>query len=244
MGARPGGSAPEPHTRTTARGDYVPSTGVPQMDRDPDWRGGPKGIRRFGFLRELPVLVVIALVVAILVKTFLVQAFYIPSVSMVPTLKQGDRILVCRICTRISGVHRGDVIVFSAPHPGPDEARSAVGALFHWLGEAVGVAHPENPDYVKRVIGLPGDTIELKDGKLYRNGKRVQEPYLDPHHDTRPFGPIKVPDGMLFVMGDNRLQSGDSRFKPPNGLGYIPEDKVIGKAFVRVWPFSRWGRVH
>jgi len=214
------------------------------MDGEHDWRGGPKGLRRFGFLKELPVLVVIALVVAILVKTFLVQAFYIPSVSMVPTLRQGDRILVCRICTRLSGVQRGDVIVFSAPHPTPDESRSAAGALFHWLGQAVGVAHPENPDYVKRVIGLPGDTIELRDGKLYRNGKRVREPYLEPHHDTRPFGPITVPDGQLFVMGDNRLQSGDSRFKPPNGLGYVPEDKVIGKAFVRVWPFSRWGWVH
>jgi signal peptidase I len=244
VGARPGGSAPEPHTRITARGDYVPSIGVRPTERDPDRRGDPTGWRRFGFLRELPVLVIIALVVAILVKTFLVQAFYIPSVSMVPTLKQGDRILVCRICTRLSGVHRGDVIVFSAPHPLPDESRSTVGALMHWLGEAVGVAHPENPDYVKRVIGLPGDTIELTDGKLYRNGKRVPEPYLDPHHDTRPFGPITVPDGKLFVMGDNRLQSGDSRFRPPNGLGYIPEDTVIGKAFVRVWPFSRWGRIH
>jgi signal peptidase I len=94
------------------------------------------------------------------------------------------------------------------------------------------------------VIGLPGDTIELRDGKLYRNGKHVAEPYLDPDRDTRPFGPITVPDGKLFVLGDNRLKSGDSRFKPPIGLGYVPESAVIGKAFVKVWPLSRWGWVH
>jgi signal peptidase I len=199
---------------------------------------------RRGFFDELPVLVVLALVVAILIKSFLIQAFFIPSPSMVPTLEQGDRILVCRVCIRLSGVHRGDVVVFSSPHPTSEPSRGIVGGAMHWLGQTLGVAQPENPDYVKRVIGLPGDTIELKDGQLYRNGVAVAEPYLNTPPDTRPFAPVTVPDGMLFVLGDNRLQSGDSRFQPPDGLGWVPENKVIGKAFVRVWPPSRWGWVH
>jgi signal peptidase I len=217
---------------------------------DPGSPSGPApttavpGSRKRGFFDELPLLVVLALVVAILIKSFLIQAFYIPSESMVPTLEQGDRILVCRVCTRVSGVHYGDVVVFSSPHPTQGPSRGIVGGTLHWLAETLGVAQPENPDYVKRVIGLPGDTIELRDGQLYRNGAPVAEPYLDPHRDTRPFPPVTVPDGMLFVLGDNRLESGDSRFQPPNGLGWVPRDRVIGRAFVRVWPPSRWGWVH
>ncbi|MGZ4132818.1 MAG: signal peptidase I, partial [Actinomycetota bacterium] len=87
----------------------------------------------------------------------------------------------------------------------------------------------------------PGDVIELRSGQLYRNGQEIPEPYLDPHRDTRSYGPVTVPDGMLFVLGDNRLVSGDSRFPPPTGVGLVPEDKVIGKAFVIVWPPGRWG---
>jgi signal peptidase I len=193
------------------------------------------------FWRELPVLILIALVVAIVIKSFFVQAFYIPSPSMEPTLMRGDRVLVCRICYRIGDIHHGDVIVFSDPHPGPAQHRGVIGGFLHWLGEGLGVAQPENEDFIKRVIGLPGDVIELRDGQLYRNGQAVAEPYLDPHRDTRSYGPVTVPDGMLFVLGDNRLVSGDSRFPPPTGVGLVPEDKVIGKAFVIVWPPSRWG---
>jgi signal peptidase I len=215
---------------------------------DPDTPGRPSspaesGTRRRGFFDELPILVVLALVVAILIKSFLIQAFFIPSPSMVPTLEQGDRILVCRVCTRIGGVNRGDVVVFSSPHPTTEPSRGVVRGTLHWLGQTLGVAQPENPDYVKRVIGLPGDTIELRAGELYRNGVAIEEPYLNRPLDTRSFAPVTVPDGMLFVLGDNRLQSGDSRFQPPNGLGWVPENKVIGKAFVRVWPPKRWGWV-
>jgi signal peptidase I len=185
------------------------------------------------FWRELPILLLASLAIAILIKTFLVQAFYIPSISMEPTLEKGD--------LHTSDIHRGDIIVFSNPHPGPAVDRSAVGALLHWLGQGLGVAQPEDKDYIKRVIGLPGDVVELNDGQLYVNGEKVDEPYLDPEIDTRPFGPVTVPDGMLFVLGDNRAHSGDSRFPPPTGLGYVPEDTVIGKAFVIVYPPSRWG---
>jgi signal peptidase I len=193
------------------------------------------------FWRELPILLLASLAIAILIKTFLVQAFYIPSISMEPTLEKGDRILVCRICLHTSDIHRGDIIVFSNPNPGPGVDRGPVGAMLHWLGQGLGVAQPEDKDYIKRVIGLPGDVVELNQGQLYVNGEKVDEPYLDPEVDTRPFGPVTVPDGMLFVLGDNRAHSGDSRFPPPTGLGYVPEDTVIGKAFVIVYPPSRWG---
>jgi signal peptidase I len=194
------------------------------------------------FWRELPILLLVSLAVAILIKTFLIQAFYIPSISMEPTLEKGDRILVCRICLHLTDIHRGDIVVFSNPHPGPGVDRGVVGSALHWLGQGLGVAQPENKDYVKRVIGLPGDVVEIKTGgQLYVNGEQVDEPYLNSEVDTRPFGPMTVPAGMLFVLGDNRAHSGDSRFAPPTGLGYVPEDTVIGKAFVIVYPPSRWG---
>jgi signal peptidase I len=211
--------------------DDPPARASHRMDRNED----------SGFWRELPVLVLVALIVAIFIKTFLVQAFYIPSESMEPTLQRGDRVLVCRICTHLSSVHRGDVIVFSDPQPGPDQGRGAIGGFIHWLAEGIGVAQPENPDFIKRVIGLPGDTVEIHRGAVFVNGERLDEPYLDPEPDTRSFPKRTIPDGMLYVLGDNRFHSGDSRFEPPSGVGLVPIDKVIGKAFVKVWPPDRWG---
>jgi signal peptidase I len=194
-------------------------------------------------LRELVPLVLSALLLAILIKSFLVQAFFIPSVSMQPTLQPGDRILVCRVCKAFSDVTYGDVIVFSDPAPAPHEDRGIVGGFVHWLGEGIGVARPEDDDFIKRVVALPGDTWELRRGRLFVNGARVREPYVGAERDARDFGPETVPDGMLFVLGDNRLHSGDSRFPPPGGLGYIPEEKVIGEAFVIAWPLGRIGGI-
>jgi signal peptidase I len=196
----------------------------------------------WGEIREYGGLILIALLLAIVIKTFLIQAFYIPSSSMVPTLLKDDRVLVCRICTRFGEAHRGDIVVFSDPgsNGGPD--RGVIGGTLHWLGEAIGVARPEDDDFIKRVAAVAGDTWEIRAGKLYVNGERVREPYLNlAEPDTRSFGPDTVPDGMLFVLGDNRLESGDSRFPRPNGTGLVPEEKVIGKAFVIVWPPSRIG---
>jgi signal peptidase I len=204
-------------------------------------RRAPKEERPFW--QELPILVVAALALAILIKTFLLQAFFIPSTSMLPTLEVGDRVIVCRICVRISEPDRGDIIVFADPDPGDGPGRGVVGGVLHWLGEGIGVARPDDDDFIKRVIGLPGDVIEIRRGRLFRNGERVPEPYLSPQKDTRSFGPMTVPAEELFVLGDNRLVSGDSRFDPPTGVGLVPIDRVIGTAFVIVWPPGRWGGV-
>lgn len=210
-----------------------------ELDPTPSGASQPAGPRRSA-RRELPILLIIALSIAIVIKSFLVQAFFIPSVSMEPTLQPGDRILVCRICS-VRDIQRGDVIVFADPDPGPAPERGVIGGALHWLGEAVGVAAPADEDFVKRVIGLPGDVVELGGGRLLVNGAVIDELYLDLVQDTSAYGPVSVPDGMLFVLGDNRTESGDSRFEPPRGVGLVPQDAVIGTVFLRVWPPSRVG---
>jgi signal peptidase I len=187
------------------------------------------------------VLVVIAILLAILLKLFVVQAFSIPSASMVPTLVPGDRILVCRVCTLVDDIDHGDVIVFEG-RDGASPDRGLVGGALHWLGETLGVAEPPHEDFVKRVAGLPGDTVEIdRSGQLIVNGRAVDEPYLLQPVPRQGFPPVTVPDDMLFVLGDNRGNSGDSRCGPPECTGLVPVDKVIGVAFLRVWPPSRLG---
>jgi signal peptidase I len=240
-----------------AAGPAPPDTQVPDADLVPteERRAGrhvaadgsrrrrsePEGLS--GTFRELVPLILSALVLAILIKSFLIQAFFIPSVSMEPTLEPGDRILVCRICKVFSDVTHGDVVVFSDPHPAPHEDRGIAGGFLHWLGEGIGVARPEDDDFIKRVVAMEGDTWEMRRGVVYVNGTQIREPYVGAEEDSRDFGPETVPDGMLFVLGDNRLHSGDSRFPPPGGLGYIPEEKVIGEAFVIAWPLGRIGGI-
>jgi signal peptidase I len=186
------------------------------------------------FLRELPVLIVIAFALALLLKTFLIQAFYIPSGSMEPTLHPGDRVLVWKA---FDSPQRGDIVVFEDPHPGRQPDRGLIGGFLHWLSEGLGFARPANEDFIKRVIGLPGETVELRHGILYVDGKRIPEPYLHGPPDRRDYGPVTVPPDSLFVLGDNRLNSNDSRY----GLGFVPRDKVIGEAFVIIWPPSDIG---
>lgn len=168
-----------------------------------------------------------AIAVALLIKTFVLQAFFIPSESMVPTLAVGDRVLVNKLSYHLHDVNRGDVVVFERPD-----------------GETEAVK-----DLIKRVIGLPGDTIVFKDGKVMVNGQFLSEPYLPagtvtvpgPGNPSYPYkctvdDPCKIPEGSIWVMGDNRPNSKDSRY-----FGPIPESKIVGRAFVVVWPLSRFG---
>ena len=205
------------------------------------------------FLGELPGLILMALILAILIKTFIVQAFYIPSPSMEDTLVKNDRVLVSKIPYYLGGEpERGDVIVFEEPDPAnrQDADRGVVGGAFHWLTQKIGVEQPDNPDYIKRVIGLPGDKIKVKDGLVYVNGNRLDEPYLDQETEwPAGLGTVTVPEGSLFVMGDNRGNSLDSRYglgvhdPAQPGVGFIPIDAVVGKAFVIVWPPDRMGGI-
>ena len=161
---------------------------------------------------EWVVIVVAALLAALLIKTFLLQAFYIPSDSMNPTLVQRDRVLVNKLSYHFHDVHRGDIVVFSRP-PGEDD--------------------PNIKDLIKRVIGLPGETIEGRDGQILINGRALKEPYTAKNSPLSDFTPRKVPPGRYFVMGDNRGNSKDSRV-----FGPISKSLIVGRAFIRVWPLS------
>jgi signal peptidase I len=158
---------------------------------------------------EWVVVIVGALLVALVVKTFLFQAFYIPSVSMDPTLKVGDRVLVNKLSYDFHDVRRGDIVVFKAP-PGENSATVK--------------------DLIKRVIGLPGETVESRDGHIVIDGQPLKEPYL---HGvvTGAMEAKTIRPGHVWVMGDNRPNSKDSRF-----FGDIDEHLIVGRAFVRVWP--------
>lgn len=194
--------------------------------------------RRRSFWREIPFLIAIALILAFLIKAFLFQAFRIPSGSMEPTLMPGDRVLVSKLSYRFGEVERGDVIVFQ--NPSGVVRRGPVSAFLHSIGEIVGLGQTSDEDLIKRVIGLPGDTIEIRDRTTHVNGEPLHEPYLTREArelGMQDFGPVTVPDGAYFVMGDNRARSLDSRF----GLGMVPEDKVIGRAVVIIWPPSDVG---
>ena len=189
--------------------------------------------------REVAVLIAVAVLVAFLVKTFVAQAFYIPSPSMVPYLRVNDRIVVSKLSYDLHSVHRGDVVVFTAPpSQQPLQPPDTSPAVVRWLrdvGKAIGVVAPSTEDYIKRVIGLPGDVVEARSGHVYVDGRLLAEPYLPPGDLTGDFGPVVVPAGRLWVMGDNRGDSCDSRCFPE---GAIPSSSVIGRAVVKVWPLG------
>ena len=175
--------------------------------------GDPVSPRRQGL--EWLVLVVASLAVALVVRAFLIQAFYIPSESMVPTLHKDDRVLVNKLSYRLHDVHRGDVIVFEAP---PQASTTEV------------------KDLIKRVVGLPGETIEGRGGEIYIDGKPLDEPYLPEHVRSREFAAEKVPPHGYWVLGDNRQDSKDSTF-----FKSIDEGTIVGRAFVRIWPLKDLG---
>lgn len=236
------------------RRDAVPSPADGSDEGDDVTAGGGKKKRRKGkksgsFWKELPILVVIALVLALVIKTWLIQPFYIPSASMENTLKINDRVLVNKLVYHTRDIERGDVVVFNGVDSWDPESEftpptNPVSKFFNAIGSAFGFASDEK-DYIKRVIGLPGDRVRCCDarGHVTVNGHALDEKsYLYPGNapSESPFD-VTVPKGRLWVMGDHRQISYDSRqhLGDPGG-GTIPESKVIGRAFVRVWPLSRF----
>jgi signal peptidase I len=192
-------------------------------------------------LRELPVLLVAAGVIAFLIKTLVAQAFYIPSGSMLPQLQINDRVVVSKVSYKLHPPHRGDIVVFDAPRAAspniPQPKRSPVARFIRSIGTGVGVIQPSTEEFIKRVVGLPGESVDVKDGRVWINGHELVEPYLPRGTITLPNGahfPITVPKGDLWVMGDNRGNSSDSRF-----FGPIPSSTVVGRTIVRVWPPSK-----
>jgi signal peptidase I len=212
------------------RADILGATGgaPPPGDPAPDGAGTPDTPRTSRWLREAIIVVVVAVLVAVLLRTFVVQTFFIPSGSMEPTLQVGDRILVNKLSYHLHGVGRGDIVVFSRP-------------------PAENCGGPEVNDLVKRVIGLPGETLSLSGGHVYVDGRALDESWLPASAQgvTRP-GPggtlyslqhaYKVPADDYFVMGDNRTDSCDSRYWGP-----IPKSLIVGKVEMRVWPLSSIG---
>jgi signal peptidase I len=207
--------------------------------------------RKGSLLREFPILVIVALAVSIVIKTFLVQFFYIPSGSMENTLQVNDRVAVNKVPFIGKSIERGDVVVFDGTDSfvpaNSATTRDPISGLLVSLGQSLGVVSPDGSDFVKRVIGVAGDNVQCCDaqGRLLINGVPLEEPYLYPGDapSSLAFDAV-VPEGKLWVMGDHRSASADSRahLGDPGG-GMVPTSKVVGRVMAVVWPPSRWGSV-
>ncbi|HET7488981.1 MAG TPA: signal peptidase I [Acidimicrobiales bacterium] len=196
--------------------------------------GGGGGFWRSA--RELPLLVACAALLAFLLKSFVAQAFYIPSGSMLPQLHINDRVVVSKLAYRLHAPRRGDIVVFdcpkvSCPSGPPKDDGGGLRKAARKVAEGVGVVQPSTEEFIKRVIGLPGETVEGRNGSVYVDGRRLKEPYLPKGTVTTDFAPITVPAGHLWVMGDNRGNSSDSRV-----FGPIPRSTVVGRTVVKLWP--------
>jgi signal peptidase I len=190
------------------------------------------------FFAELPVLILVAFLLALLMKTFLVQAFYIPSSSMEPTLEVNDRVLVSKLTTTFREPRRGEIVVFREGDV-VDDQTGAVRRFTDSLVASLGLGPPPEKDFIKRIIGLPGETLEMRDGVVFIDGEPLPEAplseggYLSARHFT-DFGPVEIGSDEYFMMGDNRPSSSDSR-----QFGAISSDRIVGRAFVVIWPFER-----
>ncbi|MER7112269.1 signal peptidase I [Streptomyces sp. NPDC000229] len=254
VGARSGHDEPEERPdqfgRPSSSGpvEEPPSTTGPAEDDSADDEGPQEPTRPRSFWKELPLLIGIALLLALLIKTFLVQAFSIPSDSMMNTLQRGDRVLVDKLTPWFgSEPERGEVVVFHDPggwlegEPTPEP--NAVQKFLSFIGL---MPSAEEKDLIKRVIAVGGDTVSCKKGgKVVVNGRTLNETsYINPGStpcDDEPFGPIKVPEGRIWVMGDNRQNSLDSRYHQElPGSGTVANDQVVGRAVVVAWPVTRW----
>jgi signal peptidase I len=191
---------------------------------DDDGTPTPLRSRSYRALIEWVVILMAVLICTLVLRTYVVQSFSIPSLSMYPTLQVGDRIIVNKLSYDLHGVHRGDIVVFKRPS----------------------LQDQEYADLVKRVIGLPGETISSRGCQIYIDNKLLSEPWLpkgpascstalpgDPHPQFNLPGPVKIPEGSYYVMGDNRTDSEDSRF-----FGPIPKSLIVGRAVAVVWPLS------
>lgn len=198
------------------------STDRPISSEPRPTEAGPAANRQQRVLRsslEWVAVIAVALVAALLVKTYVLQTFFIPSASMEHTLNIGDRVFVNKLAYDFHPVHEGDIVVFT---PTPYE-RTIIG--------------PGIDDLIKRVIGLPGETIQTRDDRIYIDGKPLKEPYLSPGVSPAAGRPIpfqKIPPGHYFLLGDNRGDSTDSRY-----FGTITKSQIVGRAFIRIWPLSR-----
>lgn len=187
-------------------------------DGRPDTPPDPRRNRARRLILEWAVIIAAALILAFVVRVYVFQTFYIPSGSMEPTLQIGDRIIVDKLSYHLHAIQRGDIVVFRRP-------------------PAENCGGPPVPDLVKRVIGLPGETISARNGDVFVNGHELNErrwlPPGNPDDYTSNFGPLKVPAGDYFMMGDNRTNSCDSR-----DWGPLPRSYIVGKVVLRIWPFS------
>ena len=204
-------------------------------------------------LKETVIIVVLALVISAVVRAFLVQAFYVPSESMENTLQVSDRIIASKITKNLSGVQRGEVVVFKDPGgwlpPAPEPAGGLRGAIRTAMTFIGILPSDSGQDLVKRVIAVGGDHIACCDaqGRIVLNGVPLNETYIknagSPNATDQVRFDVTVPNGYVFVMGDNRGNSRDSRYHLDYKNGGVPDDSVVGKVFVVVWPFARWAIV-
>ena len=197
----------------TARDDLLRApAGVATADAPQETGAKPASKKRD--VIEWALVLVGAIGAALLIKTFLFQAFFIPSASMEPTLHIGDRVLVNKLSYKFGDIERGDLVVFKRPDLAAEEAAVV-------------------RDLIKRVVALPGETVEARDGAIYINGERLSEEYLPQGTISENLPSQVVPAGKIWVMGDNRSTSRDSRV-----LGAVDIDSVHGRAFVRIWPLG------
>lgn len=249
---------------------HTPTSGTGSESDDENGSSEPvrKEKKQRSFWRELPILIIVALVLSFLLQTFIARVYLIPSESMEPTLHgcagcTGDRIVVEKVSYRFGDPSPGDIVVFKGPQSWDGDfvstrSSNTIVRGFQELGSLVGLVAPDENDLVKRVIATGGQTVQCCDdqGRVLVDGQPLDEPYIKmdfpftpgqqtcdtPLKSGRCFDPVTVPEGNIWVMGDNRSNSADSRYHVGDELqGTVPVDNVIGKAQLIVLPPSRWG---